>query len=227
MSGSDRIRRAAALLLGVAALAPALAQQASREQELIRRLRQQVQQLQQELAAQQQAAQQAGGEKAELQRRVDGTQNELTRLRAAAAREAQAAGAAAQQLEATRQALQVRVDEQQAELERRAAELTKMRAELEHRQRSLDERDAAFVALDARHRTQGEGLQTCIANNMRLVAIGKEVLQRYAEMTVPDLLERKEPFLQFHRVAMENLVQGYEDKLDQQLLRKPAAGARP
>jgi len=40
------------------------------------------------------------------------------------------------------------------------------------------------------------------------------------------VLAQQEPFLQFKRVAMENLLQDYQDKLDQQAV-KAGAAARP
>jgi hypothetical protein len=47
--------------------------------------------------------------------------------------------------------------------------------------------------------------------------------QLYADKGVADVLAHNEPFLQTRRVALENLLQGYQDKLDKLALKAAAA----
>jgi chromosome segregation ATPase len=228
MSASERLRplrRLPAALLLAAAMAAAWGQQPTREQEQIRRLRQQVQQLQQDQSAQTQAVQRANADKADVKAKLDAAEAESRRLRGAAASQTKSAAVAQQELQALREqhaALQTSADELKAALQASSGSLAKLRSEHTELQSTLTLRDAALAELGARHLTQAQGLQSCIANNQALVGLGRELLQRYADKGMAEVLAQNEPFLQFKRVALENLLQGYQDKLDQQAL-KPAA----
>lgn len=215
------------LLLLLVCGTAAFAQQApSREQELIRRLRQQVQQLQQAQAEQQQAAQKASGDLAAQQQRAAAVQADLGRARSAGAAQARELGelkTEREALAAERDALKLKLDEAHAEIERRANEGRQLRADLAQRQTLLGTREATFAGLWRRHQAQAQGLQACIASNDKLHGLGLELLDRYASKGPLQRIEEQEPFLQFGRVRLENLLQGYRDKLDQSAL-KPAAG---
>lgn len=226
MCASDALRFVAGLLCAGLLSSGCWAQQASREQELIRRLRQQVQQLQQEQAVQQQAAQRAGAEKQQAQAQLEAAQAELRRLRGGSATQARQAAEQAQALEALRgerDALQARADEQRTALEAAAAERRRLRSAAEGLQQALSLREAARGELASRHELQAQGLQTCIANNQALHALGSELLQRWANKGLGEVLAQNEPLLQLKRVALENLLGGYQDKLDALAL-KPAGG---
>jgi chromosome segregation ATPase len=220
----------------VAALAlvlalPVLAQQAaSREQEQIRRLRQQVQQLQQELATQQQSAQQASRDKAEAERKLQGVQSEASRSRAAVRAGAGKVAELEQSLESLRSEhgnLQSRGAELQTELDKSRAAIAQLRSESEQRRQQLGSRDSALASLQQRHRTQAEGLQTCIVRNQALQTLGQELLQRWSGKGLGETLAVKEPFLRLNQVELENLVQGYQDKLDKEALAAASSGALP
>jgi chromosome segregation ATPase len=207
---------------------PAQAQQ-NRDQELIRRLRQQLLQLQQEQSAQQQAAQSAQAEKVELQKERDALKAELGRARSAASAQTARAGEAEQQagaLRGEREQLRTRVLELEADLERRGQSIQALRGELATARRTIGLREEALAGLQARHKVQAEGLQICIVNNDALHKLGLELLDRYAGKGVAEVLAVNEPFLQFKRVELENLVQGYRDKIDQQAV-KGASAAMP
>ncbi len=225
MFASEHLRRVAVALLGAAALLPAFGQQAnSREQEIIRRLRQQVQQLQQDQANQQQAAQRANSEKTAAQAKLDAAAAQLRRAQQAASTQAKSAGETQKELEALRQehaALQAGTEAIKVELQDSKTGLAKLRGEHTQLQGQLTQREAAYADIEARHGLQAQGLQACSANNQALYSLGQELLQRYANKGLGETLAQAEPFLQFKRVALENLVQGYQDKLDQRAL-KPA-----
>ena len=234
MSASNQARQARTVLRCVAALlcvlaiaaahTPALCQQASREQEQLRRLRQQVQQLQQEQVNQQDAAQRANAGKAAAkaqldtaQAQLDATQSALRHARSAAAAQTQTLVVAQKELETARRehtALQARLDQLQGELQSAGRGIDKLRADGTGVQLQLAAASANFTDLNARHALQAQGLQTCIANNQALRDIGLELVQRYANKGVSDVLAHNEPFTQIQRVALENLLQGYQDKLD-------------
>jgi chromosome segregation ATPase len=218
--------RAAITFLSCLLIAPAFGQQAnSREQEQLRRLRQQIQQLQQEQSTQQQAAQRASAEKAEVANKLTATQSEVKRAQAAAvaaANKAKALGETQKQLDAMQQerdALLAKLQTAQGELQTGASNIQKLRTNIAELQRGVGARDSNFADLEARHSTQAQGLQTCIANNQGLQAVGQELLERLANRGLGDMAVQNEPFFQFQRVKLENLVQGYQDKLDQKALR--------
>jgi chromosome segregation ATPase len=208
-------QRLAAAVLALVFSGSAWAQaQPSREQEQIRRLRQQVQQLQQSLAAEQQAAQaaradatqRAGAAEAQAARaqravrgnaaRIAELETELATLRSAQQDASQRADAASTELAQTRQAL------------------ASTRSELELRSRALAERDRAFSAAQA-FNTQGrEALALCTRHNESLRVLGLELLDRWAAHDWRDALAAKEPFVQKTRVQIENLVQGYQLRID-------------
>ena len=232
-------------LVCCAMLGSAFGQQTSREQEQLRRLRQQLQQLQQGQTAQQEAAQRAQAEAAATQGRLDAAraqlaaaQSALRRARSEAATQAatQAAQAATQaaildaaqkEADALRQqqaTLKSERDRLQADLQASARSNEQLRAAGSDLQRRLARADAAQTDLTGRHLLQAQGLQTCIASNLALRDIGQELMQRYASKTVADVLAENEPFLAWRRVRMENLLQDYQDKLDQSALKAAAPG---
>jgi hypothetical protein len=223
----------AALLCGLM-MASAFGQQNSREQELLRRLRLQVQRLQQDQAAQRDAAQRADAEKAATAAERDAATAERdatrTRLRAAmaaSATEQQRAEAAEKLLETARKemaAASLRMGQLQTESEARGRDADKLRNEVIELQRRLSDGGTAYAGLQQRHMRQAEGLLICIASNQALRNIGLDLLQRYAGKTVAEVLAQDEPFLQFQRVKLENLLQDYEDKLDRQAV-KPVPGS--
>lgn len=228
MCASSRLRLGAACLLAALAL-PAGAQSNTREQEQLRRLRQQVQQLQQEQTAQQQAAQSATAQAAQAKTALDAAQAELRRLKTGQAQGAAEAQKEIEQLRAARAALQARLDQTQTELQAGTGSLVQSRTEGAETTRKLAFRETQLGELAERHVRQAQGLQQCIVNNQALRDLGSELLQRYADKGVADVLAHNEPFLQTRRVALENLLQGYQDKLDQLALKAAAAtpGAAP
>lgn len=232
MCASSRLRVAAACLMAALAL-PAGAQSNTREQEQVRRLRQQVQQLQQQqaaqqqqqLAVQQQAAQIAAAQATQAKTALDAAQAAQVELRRANASQARGAAEARNEIEQVRTsgaALQARLDQTQAELQEGKRSLVQSRSEGADTARRLAARETQLGELAERHVRQAQGLQQCIVNNQALRDLGGDLMQRYADKSVADVLAQNEPFLQTRRVALENLLQGYQDKLDQLALKAAA-----
>ncbi len=57
--------------------------------------------------------------------------------------------------------------------------------------------------------------------NEGMYQIGTEVLNRYRKFALGDAITAREPFVGLSRVKLENLMQEYRDKLDEQLIRQP------
>jgi chromosome segregation ATPase len=224
MSGSDLGRTLAALVCGVvlgASVLPAWSQQPSREQEQVRRLRQQLQQLQQQQAEQQQAVQRIEAEKAQALGKLQAADADLKRSQGAVAARARQEGQLVKELQDLRDQstrLGAELEALKTESQASVRNLQQQRNDQATVQRRLEQREAALADLQARHANQAQGLQACIANNQALYTLGRDLLQRYADKGISDVLAQSEPFLQTRRVAMENLLQGYQDKLDQQAL---------
>ena len=229
MSASDHIQRVFTGLytigfstLIVLASGSAFGQQAGREQEQLRRLRQQVQQLQQDQTAQQDALQRATTEKTAASAELETARTDLHRARSATASQTRDILAARKELDSARQeqaALQTVLDGSQAALQVSVQNADGLRVANAELKRGLSVKEVAFSGLSLRHSTQAQGLQTCIASNQTLRDIGQDLLQLYANKTVADVMVQNEPFLQVKRVALENLLQGYQDKLDEKALK--------
>jgi len=56
-------------------------------------------------------------------------------------------------------------------------------------------------------------LSDCEARNARLFGVAKEILDRYQRIGLGEVIRAREPFLGAKQVQLENLAQGYEDKL--------------
>lgn len=213
--------RTAVAVLACALLVPllALAQSApTREQEQIRRLRQQLQQLQQELATARQG--EAGARTESAQR--------LATAEAAARRAQRGAAGTAQrvaELEAELTGLRDTAADTDKQLQLRTAErdearqgLAQARDELTRRAQRLAEGERNSTDLLVRFRTQNAALDLCSRHNKTLQAVSMELLGRWARHDWRDALLTKEPLVQARRVEIENLVQGYEDRIDAALL---------
>lgn len=223
---ASRRTLAALLMLGLAGGAAYAQSAPGREQELIRRLRQQVQQLQQAQSEQQQAAQKAMAELAAAQKRAEAALADSGRARGAVATQAKNVAELRTERDALateRDVLKRQVDEARAEIERRTQAEAALRAEAAQRQALLATREATYASLWQRHQAQAQGLQACIDANAKLHALGLEFLDRYENKGASELWSQREPFLQFGRVKLENLLQGYREQLDQSAL-KPASG---
>ncbi len=213
--------RAAVALLACALLMPllALAQSApSREQEQIRRLRQQLQQLQQELAT---ARQGEAGARIESANRVAAAEAAARRAQRGAAGTAQRVA----ELETELTSLRDKAADGDKQLLQRTAErddarqgLAQAREELSRRTQRLAEGERSAADLLARFRTQNAALDLCSRHNKTLQAVSMELLGRWARHDWRDALLTKEPLVQARRVEIENLVQGYEDRIDAALL---------
>jgi len=200
----------------------------TREQEQIRRLRQQVQQLQQEQTTQSQALQQAQAEQSKLKAQLATTEAAARSARAAAVKGGTTLQALQRDIDTARQeqqVLQANRDELAAQLQVSQRDTTAQRATQAQLRSTVAQRDNALADLNSRHGVQALGLQRCINNNQALYTVGQELVQRLAKPSIADAVAFNEPFLQLRRVSLENLVQGYQEKLDQQALKPTSTEA--
>jgi hypothetical protein len=100
------------------------------------------------------------------------------------------------------------------------AELAKLAAQAAQ----LQEADTTAAAQNQQLRTSAATLtaqlhalsqsaQACNAANEKLVGIGNDILDKYAHMTVREVLADRDPFIGIARVKLENQLQTYRDGL--------------
>lgn len=216
MRASDphRPARWACLLLMSASVA--WGQDKDRDQEQLRRLRQQVQSLQQERQSATERAQRAQFEKA-------GLAEEVTKLRSAAGAQRGAVATLTQKLTALEKdaaALREEIDRLKAAQSAAGTEAAALRSSLAQRDAELaqsrEERRLTETAL-ARANEEGQRLDglvdTCSKHNASLLRIGNELSDLLAGIGLWDRARASEPFLQLRRVQLENLSQTYREGL--------------
>jgi len=197
----------------------AFAQQATREQEQLRRLRQQVQQMTQEHTDAQAAAQKSSTEYASLQQRLKqaeaGGGSSQAKL-GVAQRQLVMLDAELTTLKAEHAALLAQQAEAKTAQAQTTTRLTQTSTELARSQQALASREAAFNALSTEQKALDGRYQQCTAQNTALAELGSEVISRYANRGMDEMLALREPFVQTRRVALENLVLTYRERLDAQ-----------
>lgn len=81
-------------------------------------------------------------------------------------------------------------------------------------ERALKQRDEAQARLKREHDAQVALVGECSAKNERLVRLSAELLDRYRNKGVGDVLSQRDPVLGLGDVQMFNLVQEYRDKAE-------------
>lgn len=192
--------------------------QADKEAEQIKRLKLQmrhVQQQQQELQESQAKAEQARQQAEQALKAQDAS---LQQQRAAAAGASRKASALARELEALKA--------EHARVKAEAAELLAL--SVQHKAQLAADRDALAQAsatedrsLEVRTQLHAD-LQQCAAHNADLAATGLELLSRYENKGMGEVLSAQEPFVQTGRVKLQNAKAEYTRRL-QALQVKPVA----
>lgn len=68
-------------------------------------------------------------------------------------------------------------------------------------------------------------LEACEVKNTQLLAVSREILTAYENFDFIDSLSAREPFTRLKRVELENLAQGYRDRIDDGLFDPKAVPA--
>ncbi len=72
---------------------------------------------------------------------------------------------------------------------------------------------------------QAQLIETCEANNVKMLQINRELLVDYEKKGFLDAMLQREPLTQLKRVEIENIVQEYQDRIDRSEFRKKTAEA--
>ena len=187
---------------------------ASREREALRRAQQQVQQIRQEKTTLEEKLASFEQEKTALVQEKEKLAGQMNGAQARAKSES----AKGQQLQL---ALDAMTQEKQtlqaktAELDQRLAELTTKHANIE---RELAQTQAQKKQAQSTLSMRDEQVASCEDKNMRLYRYGRDLIGQCRDHSATDAVLRLEPFTGIKRVAIENLLEEYRDKLDTQKL---------
>jgi len=174
------------------------------------------QQLLKQVAAQKQAIEaekaKVDAELAALKKKLESTQTELA-TRTGDLEQAKAGGAA----------LTGKLKSTEADLQRTEGQLADVVAK--YRQLAGEHRDltAAKQSTDADLAFTQQELGTCEGNNLALVEHNMALLGKYGDKSVLDVLKQREPFTGIGAVAVENVLQEYRFKLEDERYRRPTA----
>jgi len=199
-----------ACLVSAVASAPAWATEESRERQMLRRMQQQMQQVEQARTQAEQGRVDALAEKEKLQRELDQARaggRKLTRERAARVRVERDLKTAQGEVEALRSKL--------AETE---AKLADTRASLQTTTQTLAQTDSAKKEAESQLANTRQDLGQCRTHNGRLVSLSREMMTKYRDKSCADALAQAEPFTGLKRVEIENLLETWRDRVDEERL---------
>ncbi len=194
------------LALGSTALG-AMAQSSDDAKKAARRAQLQMQQLQQKAQEAEAAKAEVEGDKTVLDKQLREQTQQVTRLKGAlpkALESLKVAEAARAELATTVATLEKQLAEQKASHE----------AALAAAERSTKQRDEQQTLLQRQHDAQLAQVGECSAKNERLVRLSGELLDRYRNKSVSDVMKQRDPVFGLGDVQMFNLVQEYRDKAD-------------
>jgi len=193
---------------------------ASREREALRRAQMQLQQVQGQISTLEQEKAQLGKERDQARKEARSVQARLRRSERGLADEKARGEQWVKEIEALKQDL-ASTRSRRAETESKLAETAKT---LSQTQQNLARTEADKRALESVKARQEREIGACEGKNLKLYQIGRELMTRFEQKTCGEILAQKEPFTGLRRVQVENLLEEYRDKLDEQKLIKPPGG---
>ncbi len=147
---------------------------------------------------------QATNEKAQLQTQVDTLKQQVDKLTHALAETKTAADSGKQKMQR----------EYGSAIEQWKQHDTQLGDELSATKQQLVEQTGQRKMLEAQLQKQTQNFSICYDNNKKLYDINSQLLGRYENKGLVDVLEQKEPFTGIKQVEVENLVQDYRYQLD-------------
>ncbi len=150
-------------------------------------------------------------ERTALQAKVAG----FDRERAAAKAQVDAAKAEVREI---RKEQREAVEEFNNRLTERDETLEKWKAAYEQAATVARSKDAERAKFEGEANTYKASTKGCVAKNGQLLKAGRELLQRYQEVTIGDMILGREPVVGLRRVEIQNTIQDTRDKmLDQKV----------
>ena len=206
--GAWTTRLAGLALAFMATLAHA---QADKDAEQLKRLRLQVRQMQQQQQQAQEAQAQADRARQQAEQSLQSQTADLAAQRANAASASRRSSALGKELEALK-----------AEHEKTKAELAALKQQHEAAGLALKASSAREASLTQAGQALSAQLQRCGSDNANLADLGLDILQRYENKGMAEVLSANEPFVQTGRVKLENLKAEYQRRIDSARFKAPA-----
>lgn len=219
----ERIRWVTLLVLCSLAVGSAQAnpdKKANREREALRRAQVQLQQTQGQLATLEAEKAKLGGERDLALKESKAVQSKVRNLNKSLAEEKQQAAQLLKDLETHKQDLattQTRLTDTEAKLAETAKALAQTR-------QTLAETEADKRQLEGVKSRQEREIASCESKNLKLYKTGRDLMTRFEQKSCNEIMAQKEPLFGLKRVEIENLLEEYRDKLDEQKLIKPPGG---
>ena len=188
----------------------AAAKQANRDREMLRRVQAAQRQAEEARAAAEQEKARVEGLLEEARTRARAVESGVARERRRAADLQQRV----EMLERDAAALRQERDILSTRLESTQAELAKGVAEIERHQTAIETRDREVLRLQQSVAEGTEANLVCQEKNRELATITREVLDKYRDVGVFDVLKRREPFTGVRRVQVENLLEEYASRTE-------------
>jgi len=148
-------------------------------------------------------------QQAVLQARMTEAERERERLK-------QEVTAAKAQVKAGEKAQAEAVGEFNRRLDERNEVLEKWKHAYEEAADVARAKDAERAKFEAGEKAFKASAKTCASRNVKLVAIGNELLGRLDEVHFGDMLAAREPLIGYKRVEVQNMLQDYQDKILEQ-----------
>lgn len=193
---------------------------AGREREAMRRAQMQLQQVQGQVSSLEQEKAQLGKERDQARKDAKAAHGRLRKSERSLAEEKARGEQMAKELEGARQdlaATRARLNDTEGKLADTAKTLLQT-------QQTLARTEADKRGLEGVKVRQEKEIALCEGKNLKLYQTGRELMTRFEQKTCNEILAQKEPFFGLKRVEVENLLEEYRDKLDEQKLIKPPGG---
>ena len=219
----ERIRWITLLLLCSVAVGSVQAssdKKANREREALRRAQMQLQQVQGQVATLEADKAKLGSERDLALKESKAAQSKVRNLSRNLAEEKQQAAQLLKDLETHKQDLattQTRLTDTEAKLAETAKNLVQTR-------QTLAQTEADKRQLEGVKSRQEREIASCESKNLKLYQTGRDLMTRFEQKSCNEIMAQKEPLFGLKRVEIENLLEEYRDKLDEQKLIKPPGG---
>lgn len=221
MCASDlslRPRKGWARLLAIVSLAAsaAVAQaQTDKDAEQVKRLRLQVRQVQQQQQQAQEAQAKADQARQQAEQALQAQSSDLTAQRAQTGAASRRAAGLSKELDALK-----------AEHAQTLSELAALKQQLQVSRQAHEASTLREGRLTQAGQQLSAQLQRCGSDNAALADLGLDILQRYENKGVAEVLSANEPFVQTGRVKLENLKADYLRRIDAARFKSPATGSK-
>lgn len=192
---------------------------ADKKDKSARRMQQMVQKIQQEKAELQTQFDQEKEAKAGIEVEVKKLATETSGLKSnlsAVNRKAATLAASLTQVNADKLTVETKLQQSQALLESTQKSLSDLSLQYQTAQRDLKVNEQERLKLTDNLTQKGKVLEVCQTKNAKLYDFGLDLVKFYDKPSSLQTVLRAEPFTQLKRVELENILQDYNDKIDEQ-----------